>query len=295
MTSMISLTGKWIPGEELGTNYWYQNMREPVLFEQAVLTSLEQGPCSFVEIGSHPALQQHIKNISPSSLVLGTLSKKFDSMESLSKLSFSIMTQKVCRINLKKMAGEPQDWSSLRAFDRQKYWIEPDKYHLEQNNVHPAIQKGESGQPGYGADINFKIQIDPRKWFFVKDHKVQDEIVIPGALSLEMAIAAAKLIDNKASVHLENVDFEKLIFLKDEEKCLNMNLNYSAFTGQYAISDVDEKSVYMRGRIAKDSETKKLNIGSIESLKKDSRSIKVQIKFMTCWDSRACPTVRPLS
>ncbi|WP_160167426.1 acyltransferase domain-containing protein, partial [Nocardiopsis valliformis] len=46
-----------IPGRELTTEYWFRSLREPVLFENAVHTLLDNGHRLFVETSAHPVLK----------------------------------------------------------------------------------------------------------------------------------------------------------------------------------------------------------------------------------------------
>ncbi|MGA9875081.1 MAG: SDR family NAD(P)-dependent oxidoreductase [Solirubrobacteraceae bacterium] len=51
-----TVTGGLLDGRELGAEYWYRNLREPVQFEPAVRGLLEHGYRTFVEVGAHPVL-----------------------------------------------------------------------------------------------------------------------------------------------------------------------------------------------------------------------------------------------
>ncbi|WP_079432442.1 type I polyketide synthase [Streptomyces katrae] len=51
-----TLTGELLDGTELDGGYWYRNLRNPVLFEQAVKAALADGYRLFVESSPHPVL-----------------------------------------------------------------------------------------------------------------------------------------------------------------------------------------------------------------------------------------------
>ncbi len=51
-----ALLGERLDGTELGPEYWYRYLREPVRFEQATRGLLEDGFSAFVEVSSHPVL-----------------------------------------------------------------------------------------------------------------------------------------------------------------------------------------------------------------------------------------------
>jgi polyketide synthase 12 len=51
-----TVTGGLLDTAQLDADYWYRNMREPVLFEGAVRALLAQGYSAFVEVSAHPVL-----------------------------------------------------------------------------------------------------------------------------------------------------------------------------------------------------------------------------------------------
>ncbi|WP_329812378.1 type I polyketide synthase [Streptomyces sp. GSL17-113] len=56
-TPMLStVTGEWIEAGELDADYWFRNLRRPVLLDPAVRTLAGQGHRSFLEMSPHPVL-----------------------------------------------------------------------------------------------------------------------------------------------------------------------------------------------------------------------------------------------
>src|SRR5262249_42235652 len=49
------------PGEFLDVNYWGQNIRQPVLFADAVKAAAKMGARTFLEIGPHPVLLSSVE------------------------------------------------------------------------------------------------------------------------------------------------------------------------------------------------------------------------------------------
>jgi acyl transferase domain-containing protein len=63
-----AVTGGPLRGEGLDADYWWRNMREPVLFSSAVTTLLDEYGCgTIVEVGPHPVLSGYLRRDSPSS------------------------------------------------------------------------------------------------------------------------------------------------------------------------------------------------------------------------------------
>ena len=60
-TMMSTVTGGALDGIAFDASYWVRNLRQPVLFAQAVDAILADGPATFVEIGPHPVLAPAIE------------------------------------------------------------------------------------------------------------------------------------------------------------------------------------------------------------------------------------------
>ena len=60
-TMVSTVTGGPLEGTAFDASYWVRNLRQPVLFAQAVTAILAEGPATFVEIGPHPVLAPAIE------------------------------------------------------------------------------------------------------------------------------------------------------------------------------------------------------------------------------------------
>lgn len=61
MTFISSVTGAGLDTEILDVDYWFANLRQPVLFQQAVQWSCEHGYRTFIESSPHPVLAADIQ------------------------------------------------------------------------------------------------------------------------------------------------------------------------------------------------------------------------------------------
>ncbi len=68
-----TVTGQVQPGDALGPDYWGRNLREPVLFSDAVQRLLDDGFDTFVEINPHPILLPAIAQADPGDRDLRTV------------------------------------------------------------------------------------------------------------------------------------------------------------------------------------------------------------------------------
>ncbi|WP_338894329.1 SDR family NAD(P)-dependent oxidoreductase [Streptomyces sp. TG1A-60] len=127
-----TVTGGLLDTTELGTDYWYRNMREPVRFGHAVTALLEDGYRTFVESSPHPALGPGVQEAAEEvpgagdTIVVGTLRRDEGGP---ARILRSLAEAHV--------HGTAPDWSIVLggpqasrvelptyAFQRQRYWLE---------------------------------------------------------------------------------------------------------------------------------------------------------------------------
>ncbi len=56
------MTGDIVDGSELGAEYWFENLRRPVRFEQATRALVRHGAAAFVEMSPHPVLTVSVES-----------------------------------------------------------------------------------------------------------------------------------------------------------------------------------------------------------------------------------------
>ncbi|MET8573185.1 type I polyketide synthase, partial [Streptomyces sp. NPDC004783] len=119
-----TVTGAPVPEGRLDAAYWYRNLRERVLFADAVRRLRDAGPQVFVEVGPHPVLSLAMEQIVTDGRVLHTLRR--DQPET---------AQLLTSLGAAWTAGLPVAWRALLpeaqpvalptyAFQRQRYWME---------------------------------------------------------------------------------------------------------------------------------------------------------------------------
>ncbi|HVF77732.1 MAG TPA: SDR family NAD(P)-dependent oxidoreductase [Solirubrobacteraceae bacterium] len=72
VTFYSSVTGEPIDYTELGPEYWYRSLREPVRFEQATAALVRDGATAFVESSPHPVLTFAVEGTIESAAAAGT-------------------------------------------------------------------------------------------------------------------------------------------------------------------------------------------------------------------------------
>lgn len=212
-----------LPVEESNYNnyYWFDNIRKPVKFMQAIDRIIDDGYNIFVEIGPHPVLSQNIKQcITDKGIdasVVSSLNRKIAEQQSMME-GYSDFY----------IAGGEIDYYGLYAkgkfvkfpsypWQRTKQWLESESsvnYRLAPS-LHPLLQQ-KVNQP----NTTFESRINANYQNYVYDHKLKDLVVLPAAGYVEMALAAAKIHLEYESCILENLSFKQalLIDLDDEPR-----------------------------------------------------------------------------
>jgi acyl transferase domain-containing protein len=129
-----TVTGQVLDTAELGPEYWYRNLREPVRFEPVVRAMLAEGRWLFVEVSPHPvfalALRETIDatHADPGVAgVIGTL-RRGDGGPKRFALSLAQAHLEGVEVDWGSLLGRGD--AALRAlptypFQRSRYWLEP--------------------------------------------------------------------------------------------------------------------------------------------------------------------------
>lgn len=228
-TSLYStVTGDLIDGSTLTGDYWWQNVRKPVRFADAILHMHDQNDAAvthFLEISPHPVLVRSIQetlrqagaNASDTNQVISSLRREQPEWVTLLNALGKLYTQ-----------GYPIAWSQLvqghfvrlpsYPWQRERYWLEADESVQDRlgmgANQQTTITQRASNHPLLGGQLNlapsvqvWEGELDRQALSYLEDHRVQRTIIFPGAGYIEMALAAA----NQPTNHLTNITFHKAL------------------------------------------------------------------------------------
>ncbi len=190
-----TVTGIMVKGPNLGAEYWFENLRQPALFAQAVQELMESGHRLFVEMSPNPLLVQAIEEIrqveNREGAAVGSLRRGQDERAALLSALGSLW-----------VAGQPVAWEKLfpdgcrqvglptYPWQRQRYWVE----------VRDGVRGGgeETGHPLLGVRVSaagsratFETVLGVRMQGWLGDHRVGGRVLLPGAAVAELIRAAA--------------------------------------------------------------------------------------------------------
>ncbi|MFI2584874.1 SDR family NAD(P)-dependent oxidoreductase, partial [Streptomyces rochei] len=183
----------------LDGGYWYRNLRQPVLFEQAVRALLDSEHAVFVEVSPHPVLTvgmtEVVDAVDAEAVVSGSLRRGEGGLG-----------QFVSALGQLWASGVPVVWDSLfsgasrvelptYAFQRQRFWLDAlparDVAGVGQVSVeHPLLGASVSIADADTMVLTGWVSVEQYPW--LADHVVLDEVLLPGTAFVELALRAGE-------------------------------------------------------------------------------------------------------
>lgn len=252
-----TVTGDTLAGSALDQEYWWRNVREPVRFYDAVEAAVHQGATLFVEIGPRPILSGNItdtlRKARPDGTVMPSLVEKADNGDPLAMIAARALVQG-CKLDADKLFGpKPSGRTNLPAYAWQrKSYLQPQT--SEALDLYGAAAR----HPLIGARLAFgtpewRNLIDATVVPYFADHRIDDQIVVPGAAFAEMALAVARETFPDGPIGLEDFDLLQWLPLQpDAMRELSVRLH-----GDTHVVEIwsrprlgaDEWTLHARGRI----------------------------------------------
>lgn len=207
---LSTVRGAACPGTVLDAAYWWENLRKPVRFRDAVLAALDSGARIFVEIGPDALLQPFLKNCfqerATTTVSLPSILRGKDDGRVADTLWKKVHVHGG-RVDLTTLFPHPAPHVELPGypFDREPCLAASTPESLELFAAKPAAHPLLGRRVRRGLTV-FESTIDTRLVPFLADHVVGTEVVLPGAAYLEMALAAAREAYGPGPVEIENLE-----------------------------------------------------------------------------------------
>ncbi len=203
-----SLNGQMVAGESLDTDYWLDNLRQSVRFDLTLNTLMNEGHGLYLELGGHPLLSQLINGGATAQSETAPAGHSAVSIPTLQRNRGGIAAihRALAQLHLR---GYPVDWSRhferqelialpTTPFERRSYWNHPAARVSgtllpgQEQIDHPLLG---SKLPLADGGVLFVSRLDPGRQPWLADHRVVEQIIVPGTLLLELALAAGRAVD----------------------------------------------------------------------------------------------------
>jgi len=218
-----TVTGKRLSGKELGTEYWWHNIRQPVLFERAIQSIIEQGINIFVEIGPHSILRTYVNDCLKEAEVEGqVITTAVRGDDSAKRIWSSIGQAIIAGVNLdwKRTFSTPGKFIALPNYpwQRERHW-----HSITSESVGLLTRHKQHSLLGYPLnqhDLTWENQIDTKRNPMLADHVVGDSIVFPGSGFAELALAASVALHGKGLIEIEELEIRAPLILSKDHSAL---------------------------------------------------------------------------
>lgn len=231
-----TVTGIFSESALLDAEYWWQNVRKPVLFAKALDSVIDDNYNILLEIGPHPVLRnsiiKRIKERSHNGIEIPTLIRKKPEARSL--------VESLARLYL---AGYSVNWDKItpkggRLITLPNYaWQK--EYYWEESEISRQERFGQSGHVYLNNDLRqnsptFEVELNNQFFPYLKDHCIGDTIVFPGAGYIEAGFALNQKIFNKDECTLKNIQFHQMLAI-EADRIQRLHLNYDASKKTYSV------------------------------------------------------------
>ncbi|OBG99334.1 polyketide synthase [Mycobacterium sp. E136] len=230
-----TVTGDRLDEYRSGAAYWWQNTRATVLFEPAARRMLDDGYTHFVELGPHPVLAASILEIAGAQKTL---------VQPMQRRHDDDVRTFMTGLGVLHDHGHDIDWATLYPrggarllklpsypWQSRRYWNETQEAteSLHYHPVHPLL-----GQPVSAVHPTWEIELSTALVPFLADHRVQGSVVVPGALYIEMALAAGRKTYG-AELGVDDLVLHRALILDDTcDPILRTTLNQDTGTLEFA-------------------------------------------------------------
>ena len=224
-----TVTGQVADGLSFDPLYWSKNLREPVLFSTAVQQLLEDGHDIFLELSPHPILlssiQQEFSHAGIEGAVIPSLRREEEERKVLAGSVGALYT-----------LGYPIEWNRIYPkpgrsvqlpsypWQREHCWMDPPADDIGGQSRSQFVSSDAVGKHSLLGRHFKSAQTETHFWesaldrsalSYLDDHRVEGLTVIPAALYVEMALAAAAEAFPSQSFVLKDMEFRKALFIPD--------------------------------------------------------------------------------
>lgn len=237
-----TVTGQREDGLHLNADYWFQNVRRPVLFADALDAMLDAGFDTFVEIGPHPVLIRGGESLFQQRGDDGVMVPAMTRREP----EVTVFLQSLARLatrgvepDVEQLYGPGRRFIRLpkNPWQHQTHWFEPpEAAELRRGRfAHPFLKRQTQMVSEEGLAI-WEASIDIHKFPYLRDHQVDGEIVFPATGHIELAWAVASEQFHHQSFFIERLQFNSPLLLPENSRHpLDVRLEVVSQEGEYRI------------------------------------------------------------
>ncbi|QXH74835.1 SDR family NAD(P)-dependent oxidoreductase [Pseudomonas atacamensis] len=250
-----TVTGGLLDGERLNAEYWWQNIRLPVLFQSASESLCEQGFNVFLEVGPHAILRGYLNDAlaarAQQGTVIATLKRGEDAPHLINRAVAKVLISGA-EIDLACLFPSVGRFVRLPNYiwQRERHWhgeTPESSRALHRERAHPLL-----GHAVPGHALTWENRLDTQLFPSLADHKVGDAVLFPGAGFTELVLAAAQCYQPGEFVDIEELEIHSPLILQAESsKRVRLHIDSSDGSLSIASRSINQEEAWVRHVVAR--------------------------------------------
>ncbi|GAA1957156.1 type I polyketide synthase [Kitasatospora viridis] len=194
-----TVTGELLDTTGLDAEYWYTNLRQTVLFEQAAGVAVGKGHGVFVECSPHPVLTVGLQETFDGVRALGSLRREEGGPARFAAALGEAFAHGV-EVDWQQVFQNPRP-SRIElptyAFQHEQFWLNSVAGNADVTSAgltpteHPILSAALTRADTDGTVLTGRLSLGTHPW--LADHAVGGELLFPGTGYLELALQAAEV------------------------------------------------------------------------------------------------------
>ncbi len=232
-----TVTGQKMEKCIFDAQYWWRNVRKPVQFAKAINGMISSGIRHFLEIGPHPVLARNVTSCLAERNVNGSvghsLHRKKPELTNLYR-NREALFENGCNLCWPQQLP-PAKFIKLPPYPWQKerHWKESEnsKAYRLGHPLHAFLR-----YPLDSACATWQGTINPLEFPYLTGHRVDKQVVLPGAAYVDMALALGKDFTGTSAFAVKFIRFHQVLSLIE---AVDVQANIDS-TGQFSIYTRDQ-------------------------------------------------------
>lgn len=216
LSFVSSVSGLKTDGTALTAQYWWNNVRQPVRFEAAIDTLVQDGFTHFIEVGPHAILSGYLRAIAKKHQIdvkISHLMHRAGNWHGIRRQFAAVMAMS---INETLWPVVPRDRTLPHyAWAKKIFWATPttESWRLFDNDrIHPLL-----GRAVPHAEHLWEHTVDLQTAPWLSGHEIDETVLFPAAGYLEMLFEAARLaLKPTVALELDNLAILRPMALSTE-------------------------------------------------------------------------------
>lgn len=227
-TFRSTVVGAALDGTALDLDYWAANLRQPVMFGDAVAELAGTEPTAFVELSPHPVLvpsiDQVVRNSDHPGIAVGSMRRTEPERAAMLE-ALGLLYEAGATVCWPAVTGNPTHHVSLPTYpwQRERFWYDRPRHVSARAGGHQLLghEVRLAADPG---TVHWETTLDGAELAFLQDHVVQGSAVYPATGFVELVREATSVRAGDGLVLTDLVLHEALPVDPDRPRAVQIEL-----------------------------------------------------------------------